>query len=149
MIPTRVACVVGARPNFMKIAPLVREGRVSIAMMLGPTTLLLFNGSVDRLVMGPLGMIFLGVMLSLIMYLYRTSRPELLPVVPASEFADLAVGGPNNDYRVEAYVIGAERFQNGKTWLKATFDQNLGELKVQAPAKLRAKALARVRREAP
>ena len=74
---------------------------------------------------------------------------QLLPVVPASEFADLAVGGPNNDYRVEAYVIGAERFQNGKTWLKATFDQNLGELKVQAPAKLRAKALARVRREAP
>ena len=29
--------------------------------------------------------IFLGVMLSLIMYLYRTSRPELVPVVPEGE----------------------------------------------------------------
>ena len=47
------------------------------------------------------------------------------PIVPAVEFTLLRIGGPLNNFSVDAIIIGAEPFSPRKTWLKCVFNQNI------------------------
>lgn len=84
----------------------------------------------------------------LIPSLSRSRSKELTPRIPAGEFTLLKIGGPLNNCEVGAVVIGADLFGVRTTWLKTIFDQNVGRPKVVVPDKIKARAIARVRREA-
>ena len=80
--------------------------------------------------------------------LSRSYTKQLVVTMPPAEFTMMKIGGPVNRCKVGGIVIGAEKFKNGEIWIRTTFDQNVGRVKVTVPDKLRAKVKARIRREA-
>jgi hypothetical protein len=74
-------------------------------------------------------------------------KKEKLPLVEPIEFTLLKPGGPLNDCKVSAIMIGPERFGPRTTWKCVEFDQNIGRLQVDLPEEAKRKAKARVKLE--